>query len=88
MRDDVARLLRSAPPGFNGCAVTSAKGPFSKQVTQLLEDAGRELPSWLPLDALLLETRARLRPLLDQPGLERIVTLTGYDDGRWRLRLR
>lgn len=84
---DVARVLRSAPPGFNGCAVTSAKGPFSKQMTQLLQEAGNELPNWLPLDELLLETRKHLRPLLDQPGLERVVTLTGYAQGRWRLRL-
>ena len=33
------------------------------------------------------ESLDSLRPLVMEHGLENLVMMTGYDDGRWRLRL-
>ena len=48
------------------------------------------LPRQMRFDFSIDETQEgldRLLPLVARHELENIVTMTGYDDGRWRLRL-
>ena len=86
----VQRVQHLAPKGFNGLGLANLTALFGGQMTLVLELLDDALPREMGFDFSVDETQEwldKLLPLVAQHKLEDIVTMTGYDDGRWRLRL-
>ena len=86
----VERVRQLAPAGWNGLGVVDLSALFSGQLAlalALLEDG---LPPEMRFDISVDDTQKwldKMLPLVKEHGLEDIVTMTGHDGGRWRLRV-
>ena len=79
-----------APAGWNGLGIANLSALLGGQVTLVLEMLDELLPPEMRFDFSIEETQKlldRLLPLVGEHELENIVTMTGYDNGHWRLRL-
>ena len=86
----VQRVQHLAPAGWNGLGVANLSALFGGQVTLVLEMLDDTLPPGMRFDFSSTATQEwldMLRPLVAEHELENLVTMTGYDNGRWRLRL-
>ena len=86
----VQRVRHLAPAGWNGLGLANVSALVGGQVTLVLEMLDGALPRKMRFGFSVDATQKRLDrllPLVAKHELENLVTMTGHDDGRWRLRL-
>ncbi len=85
----VIRVQHHAPRGWNGLGLANLRALFGGQVTLVMEMLEDALPRQMGFEFSTDETQERLDkvlPLLVRHELDHLVTMTGWDEGTWRLR--
>ena len=88
--DAIQRVRHLAPLGWNGVGVADLSALLGGQLVLVLEALDEALPRQMRFGFSIDATQEWLdvvRPLVEKHDLESLVSLSGWNDGRWRLRI-